>query len=94
MTKDNFKKGAKISLIVLLLYVVRQLISAYQTKYQLTSPFVPESTIWQITKQFIFTALVSAVISIVGLLLYFFEKYLWTIILVVLTLIAERFIYL
>jgi hypothetical protein len=94
MTKDNFKKGAKISLIVLLLYVVRQLISAYQTKYQLTSPFVPESTIWQITKQFIFTALVSTIISIVGLLLYFFEKYLWTIILVVLTLIAERFIYL
>src|SRR5688572_1224636 len=91
--KDNLKKGAKISLTVLLLYVVGQLAAVYQTRYQLVSPIIPESTIWEINKQFIFTAFVSAIISVVGLILYFFDKYLLVIVLVVLTLIANRFIY-
>ena len=91
--KDNLKKGAKISLIVLLLYVVGQLATVYQTRYQLVSPVIPESSIWEINKQFIFTAFVSTIISVVGLILYFFDKYLLVIVLVVLTLIANRFIY-
>lgn len=91
--KKNLKVAAKISLVVLLLSIVGQLISVYQTRYQLVSPLIPESTIWEITKQFIFIALVSAVCNIVGLILYFYEKYLWLIILVGLTLISERFIY-
>ena len=91
--KKNLKVAAKISLVVLLLSVVGQLISVYQTRYQLVSPLIPESTIWEITKQFIFIALLPAVCSIVGLILYFYEKYLWLIILVGLTLISGRFIY-
>ena len=91
--KKNIKVAAKLSLVVLLLSVVGQLISVYQIRYQLVSPLIPESTIWEITKQFIFIALVSAVCSIVGLILYFYEKYLWLIILVGLILISERFIY-
>jgi hypothetical protein len=91
--KDNLKKGAKISLTVLLLYVVGQLATVYQTRYQFVSPIIPESTIWEINKQFIFTAFVSAIISVFGLILYFFDKYLLVIALVVLTLIANRFIY-
>lgn len=91
--KDNFKKGAKISLTVLLLYVVGQLATVYQTRSQVVSPIIPESVIWEINKQFIFTAFVSAIISVVGLILYFFDKYLLVIVLVVLTLIANRFIY-
>jgi len=91
--KDNVKKGAKISLTVLLLYVVGQLAAVFQTKTQLVSPIIPESVIWEINKQFIFTAFVSAIISVVGLILYFFDKYLLVIVIVVLTLIANRFIY-
>jgi len=91
--KDNLKKGAKISLTVLLLYVVGQLAAVYQTRYQLVSPIIPESIIWEINKQLIFTAFVSAIISVVGLILYFFDKYLLVIVIVVLTLIANRFIY-
>lgn len=91
--KDNLKKGAKISLTVLLFYVVGQLAAVYQTRYQLVSPIISESAIWEISKQFIFTAFVSAIISVVGLILYFFDKYLLVIVLVVLTLIANRFIY-
>lgn len=91
--KVNLKKGAKVALVVLLLNVVGQLASVYQTRYQLISPLIPESTIWEINKQFIFHAIVSAVVSIAGLLLYFFDKYLLIIIMVALTLIADRFIY-
>lgn len=91
--KDRLKKGAKISLTVLLLYIVGQLAAVYQTRYQLVSPIIRESIIWEINKQFILTAFVSAIISVVGLILYFFDKYLLVIVIVVLTLIANRFIY-
>jgi len=91
--KENLKKGAKVSLTILLLYIVGQLVSIYQTRYQLVSPLIPESIIWEINKQFVFTALISSIVTIVGLILYFFDKYLLVIILVVLTLIANRFIY-
>ena len=89
----NFKIGAQVALIVLFLNIVGQLVAVYQTRYQLLSPIIPESTIWDINKQFIFHAIVSAIVSIAGLLLYFFDRYLIVIILVVLTLIVDRFIY-
>lgn len=91
--RNNLKTGAKIALIVLLLNVVGQLAAVYQTRYQLVSPLIPESTIWEISKQFIFHAIVSASASVVALVLYFFDKYLFVIILVGLILIADRFIY-
>jgi hypothetical protein len=74
-SQDNLKKGAKVALVILLLNVVGQLATVYQTRYQLVSPLIPESTIWEINKQFVFHAIVSAIASIVGLLLYFFDKY-------------------
>jgi VIT1/CCC1 family predicted Fe2+/Mn2+ transporter len=92
-TKDNLQNGAKVALVILLFNVVGQLATVYQTRYQLVSPLIPESTIWEINKQFIFHAIVSAIASIVGLLLYFFHKYLLVIILVSLVLLADRFIY-
>lgn len=91
--KFSLKTGAKIALTILLLNIVGQLAAVYQTRNQLVSPLIPESTIWDMTRQFIFHALVSAIASSAGLLLYFFEKYLLVIILVGLILIADRFIY-
>jgi hypothetical protein len=91
--KRNMETGAKVSLVVLLFSVVSQLFSVYETRYVVVSPLIPESYIWQINKQFIFIAFISALTSIVGLAFYFFKKYLWVIILVVLTLAIERFIY-
>lgn len=63
--KDNLKKGAKVALIVLLFYVVGQSAAVYQTRYQLVSPLIPKTTIWEISKQLIFHAIVSA--SVIGL---------------------------
>jgi hypothetical protein len=92
-TKINLKKTAKISLIVLLLSVVAQFVSIYQTSYQLVSPLIPKSLIWEISKQYIFKAFILTISCIIGLIFYFYDKYLWLIILVVLTLIASRFVY-
>lgn len=91
--QKRLKTGAKIALVILLFNVVGQLAAVYQTRYQLVSPLIPEGTIWEISKQFILHAIVSACASVVGLLLYFFNKYLFVIILVGLILIADRFIY-
>jgi hypothetical protein len=88
----KIKTAAKISLIVLLLTIVGQMIKVYLTKYQLLSPLISENTIWEINKQFIFTAFISTIICIIGLLLYFYERYLWIIILIAITLLSERFI--
>jgi hypothetical protein len=92
--QKQLKTGAKISLVVLLLSIVAQFISIYQASHQLVSPLIPETAIWEISKQFIFTAFILTVSCIIALVLYFYNKYLWVIILVVLTLIAGRYVYL
>jgi hypothetical protein len=91
--KQNLKIAASIALILLMLNVARQLISVFQTRYMLISPVIPESAIWQINKQFIFQALISVISGIAGLIFYFYEKYLWILILVGLTLLIGRFVY-
>lgn len=91
--QDRLKTGAKIALTILLVNVVAQLAAVYQTRYQLNSPLIPESTIWKINKQFIFNATLTAAAGVIGLLLYFFDKYLLVIILAVSIFIAGRFIY-
>jgi len=92
--QKQLKTGAKISLIVLLLSVVAQFISIYQTDYQLVSPVIPKNIVWEISKQFISIAFIMTVSCIIGLLLFFYNKHVWVIILVVLTLITSRFVYL
>lgn len=93
-TQKNLKVAAKISLVVLLLSVVVQFISIYQTSYQLVNPLIPQSLIWEISKQYIFKAFILTTSCTIGLIFYFYDKYLWLIILAVLTLIASRFVYL
>jgi hypothetical protein len=88
--KKNLKTGSKISLIVLLLSIVRQFLSIYQTKHQLTSPLIPESAVLTIIKPFIFCAFITTVISVAGLILYFYERYLFVIILAGLTIVWQE----
>ena len=74
--QNQLKKGAKVSLIILLFSIVGQFISIYQTGYQLVSPLIPQNTIWEISKQFVFTAFVLTLSCIVGLIFYFYDKFL------------------
>ena len=88
------KKGARISLLVLLLATIVQFVSVYQTERNLFSPLIPTNLVWEINRQFIFMAFLFTVSSFVGLILYFYDKYLWVIIWVLLILITSRYIYL
>jgi hypothetical protein len=91
--KENLKKVASVLLIILSIFIVARLAATFQTSYQLVSPVIPKSAIWDINKQYIFVALVSAIANLIGLVLYFFDKYLIVIILVGLTLIVSNYIY-
>ena len=51
------------------------------------------STIWEINKQFVFIAFIFTITSLLSLILYFYEKYLWIIIVTALILLASRYIY-
>jgi len=94
LDNDRYRMGAKVCLALLLLYIVIQVIDIFRAKYQLASPLIPKSTIWEINKQFVFNAAVATGAGIVGLILFSIKKYLFVIILVIVTLIAERYIYL
>ena len=92
--KIYLKRAAKLSLLVLLIAITAQFVSIYQTEHNLNSPIIPKGLVWEISRQFIFMAFVFTASSVVGLIFYFYDKYLWVIILVLLTLIASRYIYL
>jgi hypothetical protein len=93
LDNGRYKKGAQVCLVLLALYIVWQLVDIYRIRYQLDSPLIPKSTIGLINKQFLFRAAVASGAGMVGLSLYFTKKYLVVIILVIVTLIVERYIY-
>ena len=93
MTEKNktpFKKSANISLIILLLSILAQLVAYSQTKYQLVSPLISQSTIMTIAEPFINIAMASTIASIVALIFYFYSKYLVTIIICGLTILIQQ----
>jgi len=57
---NTLKTWAKLSLVVLLIQTICQLVATFQTSYQLTSPLIPKSLLWEINKQFVFVALISS----------------------------------
>lgn len=92
--RDNrLKKGAIACIVLLAFSIIAQLFRVWQTWYELESPLVPKSLIQEINKQFIFKAIVAAVVSLIVLALYYFKRHLLVIIFVILTLIASRYIY-
>jgi hypothetical protein len=76
----DVKKGAKASLVVLLVSIVLQLLAVYQTKYSLVSPVIPEAVFWQVAEPYVFNAIVSTLICSIALVFYFYSKYMATII--------------
>ena len=93
-TKNNLKIGSKISLVILLFFIIAQFVAIYQTTCQLENPLIPKSVIGEINRQYIFLAFIMIVSYIIALILYFYSQYLWIIMLVVLVLVTSNFIYL
>ena len=93
LKERNVKVGAFVALGIMQLYILSQLLQVFQTQHLLVSPIIPDTIVWEINKQFVFKALIASVITIIGLPLYFYRKYIYVIILVLLSLITSRFIY-
>ena len=88
--QHRFKLAAKISLVVVLLTIALQLIAFYQTQYQLVSPLIPESAILTIVRPFIFMAFIASLVSIAGLILYFYQMYLYVTMVCGLTIVWQQ----
>ncbi len=87
---------SKIALIILLLHIVAQVVTIYQTKHQLVSGLFSESQseriIWSINKPYFYQAILSAIIGVAAFALYFYKKYRLVIIFVALALLCSHFI--
>ena len=91
--KNSPRAGANIAMVILLLHIFSQLFSLIQAQ-DIVNPLIPASIMLEMNKQFIFHILVASGISIISLFFYFFRKYLIIMILILLTFIVDRYIYL
>ena len=87
---QGLKIASKVLFIILLLSILQQIIAVWQTRYQLESPLISESVIWEINKHFILNTFIIAIISIICVVFYFYKKFLWIIILVVIALVSVK----
>lgn len=80
----NLKKTAKIFLLFLLFAIILQIVYVLQTFFQLVSPLIERSIIWEICKLHFFKAFLFTIFGIPCLVFYFYEKYLAVVISVML----------
>lgn len=78
-------------MVILLLSVAAENYAYFQTKRQLVSPLIPQSTILSISEPFIFFSLCSSLLSIVALVFYFYSKYRITIGICLAALLFQQF---
>ena len=78
MTSSKKEKTIEIACRILislqLVLVIRGYIAFLQTKYQLVSPLIPESAIYEISYTYVMTSLIASVCMIVTLWLYFLKR--------------------
>ena len=89
----RLKACAIVCLSLLLLYIISQLIGIYQTKRELVSPLIPGSVIDMINQQYLFHAIVSAIMLVIAVGIYLLKRYWWAILLVAITLVGNRYLY-
>ena len=98
MTSSNKDKTIEIvsrTLISLqLILVIRGYIAFLQTKYQLASPLIPQSIIYEISYPYIITSLIASGFMLVTLWLYFLKKKIAVIVIAAISLLlAEIWMY-
>ena len=91
--QSNQKLLAQIALVTGILATVLQFIYIRQNSYTLDSVIIPKTMIWEVNKQHIFFAFILTVSNLCGLLLFFFKRYLWTVALILTSLIVIRYVY-
>lgn len=71
----SHKRYAKASLCSILILVLLCYVKILQTDYQILSPLIPQSVVLQINKPIVIGGLIASILSIIGLVLFFHEKY-------------------
>lgn len=84
---------SKITLTTGTLATVLQFIYIRQNSYTLDSIMIPKTMIWEVNKQHIFFAFILTLGNFCGLLLYFFKRYLWAVVIVLISLLVIRYVY-
>jgi hypothetical protein len=85
----NQARAAKILLLILILSITASIARYFQIEYQLDTPLIPKSTVTIISRPYLFSALVSAIGMTIALVIYFFSRYLFVIIMCGLVLIWQ-----
>src|ERR1700712_3430601 len=91
--QERHKLLAQISLIVLLFATLLQFVYIRQNSYSLDSIIIPKTIIWEVNKQHILFAFILTVGNLAGLMSYFFKRYLWTVAVILISLVAIRYVY-
>lgn len=88
----KLKICAIVCLGFLLLLIISQLLSIYQTRRQLVSPLIPDAAIRQINQQYVVHAIVTSIMLLFAIGIYLLKRYWWTILLVAFTLVGNQFL--
>ena len=71
----RYKKIAAISFVIVALCAGGNLVTYFETKYNLSNPLIPEYAYAIIAEPYLWTALAAAIFSIIGFAFYFFSRY-------------------
>lgn len=84
---------AQIALLVLSIATLLQFVYIRQNSYSLDSVIIPKTMIWEINKQHILFAFILTIGNLAGLITYFFRRYLWTVAVILVCIVAVRYVY-
>lgn len=88
----KLKTCAIICLGLLVLLIIFQILSIYQTRRELISPLIPDAVVRQINQQYIVHAVVTSIMFLFAISIYLLKRYWWTILLVAFTLVGNQFL--
>jgi hypothetical protein len=88
----KLKTCAIVCLGLLMLFIISQLVSIYQTHRELISPFIPDAVVRQINQQYVLHAVVSSIMLLISVGIYLLKRYWWAILLVAFTLVGNQFL--
>lgn len=87
-TELKFEWTCRILLTLTLLRAASGYVVFIQTRYQLISPVIPQSMIYEISKPYMFASLITSVVFLSALWFYFFRKRITTIVLCIVAIIG------
>lgn len=91
--RRRLKISALVCLGLLLLSVISEFLSAYQTRQELASPLIPATLRQEISQQYLFHAVVNFIMLLIAVGIFLLKRYWWAILLVAITLVGNRYLF-